>query len=70
MCASADSTNFAVAFFIMSSTPTAGTWGAMRPGTEACALRKRLDCFASLEDLPSLRVARCVTVIKKIRARE
>ena len=31
----------------------------MRPGTEACALRKRLDCFASFEDLPSLRVARC-----------
>jgi hypothetical protein len=39
--------------------PVAGSCGAMRPGTEACALRKRLDCFASFEDLPSLRVARC-----------
>ena len=59
MCASADSVNFAVALSIMNLMPVAGSCGAMRPGTEACALRKRLDCFASFEDLPSLRVARC-----------
>ena len=59
MCASADSVNFAVALSIMSLMPVAGSCGSMRPGTEACALRKRLDCFASFDDSPSLRVARC-----------
>ena len=32
---------------------------ARRMRERTCAARKRLDCFASLADLPSLRVARC-----------
>mmetsp|Transcript_4572 Transcript_4572/g.11284 ORF Transcript_4572/g.11284 Transcript_4572/m.11284 type:complete len:360 (-) Transcript_4572:53-1132(-) len=58
ICASALSTNFAVAFSTISLTPSTGSTAVMRPGTLAFAFRKRLDIFASLDDLPSLRVAR------------
>mmetsp|Transcript_6947 Transcript_6947/g.28280 ORF Transcript_6947/g.28280 Transcript_6947/m.28280 type:complete len:228 (-) Transcript_6947:181-864(-) len=55
---SAVSANLAVALASMSLTASEGSIGFMRPGTAACALRKRLDCLASLALLPSLRVAR------------
>mmetsp|Transcript_11728 Transcript_11728/g.54603 ORF Transcript_11728/g.54603 Transcript_11728/m.54603 type:complete len:266 (-) Transcript_11728:146-943(-) len=55
---SAVSGNLAVALASMSLTASPASMGFMRPGTPACALRKRLDCLASRALLPSLRVAR------------
>mmetsp|Transcript_5270 Transcript_5270/g.13429 ORF Transcript_5270/g.13429 Transcript_5270/m.13429 type:complete len:290 (-) Transcript_5270:153-1022(-) len=64
MCASALSLNFAVAFSRITLMPAMGACAFMRPGTFACALRKRFDCLASFEDLPSLRTARCAGAAK------